>query len=125
MQLVRPHAQTAQKAGIKTIPWKVEIQIAKSVNKENTTIKQASGLAKNVLLDTTLRKWVFQWMNAGLVLWGISIIVAVTVKAAVNVQQVNSWISFLRRTVRANPVLTAGGVPVPMGNALHVLRARQ
>ena len=64
-------------------------------------------------------------MNAGLVLWGISIIVAVTVKAAVNVKQVNSWISFLRRTVRANPVLAVGGVPLPMGNALHVLRARQ
>ena len=125
MQLVRPHAQTAQKAGIKTIPRKVEIQIAKSVTKENTTIKQARRLAKNVLLDTTLRKRVFQWMNAGLVLLGISIIVAVTVKAAVNVKQVNSWISFLRRTVRANPVLAVGGVPLPMGNALHVLRARQ
>ena len=125
MQLVRPRAQTAQKAGIKTMRREVEIQIARSVPKENTTIKQARRLAKNVLLDTTLRKRVFQWMNAGLVLWGISIIVAVTVKAAVNVQQVNSWISFLRRTVRANPVLTAGGVPLPMGNALHVLRARQ
>ena len=74
---------------------------------------------------TTLRKRVSQWMNAGLVLWDIFMIVTVTVKAAADVQQVNSWISFLRRTVRANPVLTAGGVPVPMGNALHVLRARQ
>ena len=64
-------------------------------------------------------------MSAGLVLWDIFMIVAVTVKAAVNVQQVNSWISFLRRTVRANPVLAVGGVPLPMENALHVLRARR
>ena len=113
MQLVRPHAQTAQKAGVKTKPREVEIQIARSVTKENTTIKQARRLAKNVLLDTTLRKWVFQWMNAGLVLWGILIIVAVTVKAAVNVQQVNSWISFLRRTIRANLVQTDSMQTIP------------
>ena len=114
MQLVRPHAQTAQKAGIKTIPRKVEIQIAKSVNKENTTIKQARRHANHVLMDTTtLQKRVSQWMSAGLVLWDIFIKVAVTVKAAVNVQQVNSWISFLRRTIRANLVQTDSMQTIP------------
>ena len=114
MQLVRPHAQTAQKAGIKTKPREVEIQIAKSVTKENTTIKQARRLANHVLMDTTtLRKRVSQWMSAGLVLWDILIKVTVTVNAAVNVQQVNSWISFLRRTVRANPVQTDSMQTIP------------
>ena len=52
-------------------------------------------------------------MSAGLVLWDILIKVTVTVKAAADVQQVNSWISFLRRTVRANLVQTDSMQTIP------------